>query len=807
MKKNISINIGGIIFHIEEDGYEKLKNYLDSVNSYFSTFEDSKEIIEDIEGRIAEIFLARLDEGKQVISQVDVDELINIMGTTKDFDAAIETEPEEEPAKETTEEEPKAEKKETTDKKLFRDSKRKVIGGVASGLAHFFGIDPIWVRLLFLAFLFNIVFWGLSTFIFVAYIVLWIAIPASDKLDDDKAVKKLYRDSEDRVLGGVSSGIAQYFGVDTIIIRVLFVVSIFLGGAGLVAYIILWIITPEAKTITEKMQMQGEPVTISNIEENVKKSLNVREGEENVFVKILLFPFRLIAIIFKALGELLGPLLKFAVEALRILVGVFLVFLGFVMMICFTMAFFVLLGLGGSMEHLIQFGTLPADYLIGSLSTVTIISSYLVTMVPSLAIALGGLSIITRKMVTRPFVGWSMFGLWLLGLIGLAFSVPTFIRDFSTENSYIEERTFKVTDETPTLYLNEIDYGFGYEGVELKLRGHSDSTYLLKLDFESRGATRSAARENASAVDYFVEQRNGDFYFDNELSFDNDTPFRLQRLEATFFIPYGQVFRMEDELADILRNTLYLRGYRSWQMEDNDWVFDQGGIRCLTCDENEDSSFKYERRGGSRSQSYEFTNFDELRIISLFDFDIRQGDSYRIELQGDEDALDNIALIQHGDELEIKSREDWKWWREEHWDKVKIYIEMPELEYLFVRGACEGDVRGFDNEEITFKVEGASEVWADIETEYTYVDIAGASELTLVGKSENMEADIIGASELSAFSFEVEDVDVRAVGGSTVRVYASNDLEADAIGASSIRYRGNPRVSSDSKGLSSIRKD
>ncbi|MEL7222368.1 MAG: hypothetical protein AAGJ93_13685, partial [Bacteroidota bacterium] len=67
MKKNISINISGIIFHIEEDGYEKLKNYLDSINNYFSNYEDSKEIVEDIESRIAEIFLLKLNDNKQVI--------------------------------------------------------------------------------------------------------------------------------------------------------------------------------------------------------------------------------------------------------------------------------------------------------------------------------------------------------------------------------------------------------------------------------------------------------------------------------------------------------------------------------------------------------------------------------------------------------------------------------------------------------------------------------------------------------------------------------------------------------------------
>ena len=68
MKKNISINISGIIFHIEEDGYDSLRKYLDSINRYFGSFEDSSEILADIEGRIAEIFLSKLNDGKQVIT-------------------------------------------------------------------------------------------------------------------------------------------------------------------------------------------------------------------------------------------------------------------------------------------------------------------------------------------------------------------------------------------------------------------------------------------------------------------------------------------------------------------------------------------------------------------------------------------------------------------------------------------------------------------------------------------------------------------------------------------------------------------
>ena len=150
MKKNISINISGIIFHIEEDGYEKLKNYLESINKYFSAFDDSGEIIADIESRIAEIFLSKLNEGKQVITAEDVEALVSTMGSIKDFQAIEETESVDEPGKPSEEKSEKAgeEKEYTPPKKLYRDNKRKLLGGVCSGIAHYFSIDPLWIRLL-----------------------------------------------------------------------------------------------------------------------------------------------------------------------------------------------------------------------------------------------------------------------------------------------------------------------------------------------------------------------------------------------------------------------------------------------------------------------------------------------------------------------------------------------------------------------------------------------------------------------------------------------------------------------------------
>jgi hypothetical protein len=166
MKKNISINISGIIFHIEEDGYSKLKGYLESINSYFSSYEDSSEIIADIESRIAEIFLSKLDDGKQIINIDDVGSLIATMGTTADFEAIEDEEHVVEDVRSESKEEPNEETQDTNAeepkpaKRLLRDEKKRILGGVASGMAYYFGIDPLWVRLIMVLMFLN-VFFGL----------------------------------------------------------------------------------------------------------------------------------------------------------------------------------------------------------------------------------------------------------------------------------------------------------------------------------------------------------------------------------------------------------------------------------------------------------------------------------------------------------------------------------------------------------------------------------------------------------------------------------------------------------------------
>jgi phage shock protein PspC (stress-responsive transcriptional regulator) len=275
MKKTFTISLGHSVFNVEEDAYDILKIYLDSIKNYFQKMENDSEIISDFELRIAENFSSKLSSGKQYINLSDVKEVIQIMGSLDDFQEIYnDTENETENIKE--------EKK--TNNKLYRDSSNRIIAGVCSGLAEYFKIDPIIVRVLFfIAVPLNL----------IVYIIFWIGIPSKD-FDPDLR-KILYRDKENGVIGGVSKGLSNYLKIDANIIRVVFVVSLFFGGAGLLFYLLLWIFTKEAKTIGEKMNMSGFNVNLSNIEDFIKKKTKNLNNSENTLTKFFLFPFRLIA--------------------------------------------------------------------------------------------------------------------------------------------------------------------------------------------------------------------------------------------------------------------------------------------------------------------------------------------------------------------------------------------------------------------------------------------------------------------------------------------------------------------------------
>lgn len=191
MKKVVNVGIGGSSFIIDEDAYQKLDLYLERFRSGMEPRE-AAEVMDDVEQRIAELFIEYTGGKNQVVTIAIVERVIEQLGYPEEgFSEGA--------------------------------SRGRGRGRRSEG--------------------------GYDTYNGVG----------------EKPHKRLYRNSDDTVIGGVCSGLAAYFDVDVIIFRIIAIVALFCGTAGFWVYVVLWIAVPAARTAAEKCEMRGLPVTAENL--------------------------------------------------------------------------------------------------------------------------------------------------------------------------------------------------------------------------------------------------------------------------------------------------------------------------------------------------------------------------------------------------------------------------------------------------------------------------------------------------------------------------------------------------------------
>lgn len=218
MKKVININFQGRILPIEEMAYENLKNYIETLRTYFEKEEGKDEIINDIECRVAELCEDRLKKGAVCITEDDIELIIASIGRPADFEAQDGFEASaasDNTYNNYTDNANQNNWGSTRPKRLYRDEQNKVLGGVCSGIANYFGLEPLLVRILWI-FLIGVNILG--------YLILWIAVPSSSVKEVGGVKKRLFRDIDNKIIGGVASGLSKYFGIQVWIIRILFLI-------------------------------------------------------------------------------------------------------------------------------------------------------------------------------------------------------------------------------------------------------------------------------------------------------------------------------------------------------------------------------------------------------------------------------------------------------------------------------------------------------------------------------------------------------------------------------------------------------
>ena len=881
MKKNISINLQGLIFHIEEDGFDVLSRYLAEVKAHFANYRGHQDIVADIEGRIAELFAARLSPLQQVITLEDVNAMTAKMGRVSDFapDADEDDEVTADEAAYASAPAPAgfgrpadpytaaaaaaatAAPGET--KRLYRDMANRKISGVAAGIAQYFAVNPLWIRL---GLVFGVIFspavniWSrhnlrvdFGGWLVLGYVILWILLPKRyDAPAHPEALlstgplagRRLFRDTGTGKVAGVAAGLAAYFNIDVTLVRVILLAGLFAGGFTFLLYIILWIVLPEAKTVSDKLRMRGDAITLESFDSSARN---------NAFAEGPATTNRPVGAFVEDAARNLRPAVDFVGSAIRVVAGVLLTATGFIMLLGVAVAVGAGIGLLPESQNIVM-GDAPAHVLLHGVPGWGVLAGALAAGIPALWLLLGGLSLLFRRTFLTRTVGLSLLGLWLLSIVGVVAAGAQQSRQYQYEAQVEQLEQFPKLS-TPVLMFDARRVDRQWEQhVDLRLAAaDSGKSVELLRTLGAKGPSEAEARRTAlTTIDYTVRP-SGDssLVFDDHFSFLPNAAYRVQQLGLTLRLPRDRTFRLSRSFAyDLLKDDDFVGNRRPENPEQHRYRLRGNRLECIACtpeqlgrdtdhndekanansdsdsandngrddnDSNTSSGLTLNYGGapsfdtdlgsyGSGRRTFNETGFSRVAVAGGYRVVVRHGNGFKIEAAGDADALDNLRVERNGDELVVKPRSGVRLFgNADH--RVLVRIEMPAIDHLELAGAVQGDLGGFDRQE-TMRIAqaGASHLRLNGNYGTLRLELAGACRTTATGQADDLRLDAVAACELAGANLKTRTAKVSLVGACKARLNVTESLRGDAVGASEVAYSGQPGiVKVDAVGASSLK--
>jgi phage shock protein PspC (stress-responsive transcriptional regulator) len=531
MNKTVTINISGIIFHIEEDAFESLSKYLADIKSYFSNTEGGNEIMSDIESRIAELLQERTSASKQVVLMSDVEVVKNVMGKPEDFGG-------------------EHTKKETENRNNGYNNEYQ-----------------------------------------------------------QKTKRKLFRDPDDKAIGGVCSGLAAYFDVDTVWIRLAMFLLIFFGGLSLWVYIILWMVIPQAKTTADKFAMRGEPANINNIYQSFKEEAEDVKNRFNKNKDSYRQQFKDTGRTVKNNGSIfLHGLFNLIGRA----IGLFLLILGCVLLFTYVLSVFGI-SFADSNIHASHWKSVifesTSNYVLG------VIAFIIVFGIPVFMLVYAGIKLLFRLSYSNKWLNLSLGMLWLLGLIIGIYVTASTLMQFSENTKLKEVVELKSLGDTIVVKLNPVyntlkqlnvekdgdldtelnnqhgGYHFaetsnglsiiGFAGLDV-IESSNDSVEMVIYQ-SAKGKTKKEANANAKAISYTYQQSGNQLIFDEVFSVAAGTKFRVQEVDLKLKLPKGKVIYFDKSVKHLLDDVENTTNTWDGDMVARRWKMTEKGLECIDC--------------------------------------------------------------------------------------------------------------------------------------------------------------------------------------------------------------------------------
>lgn len=725
MNKTFNINLGGYPFSIDEDAYEYIQNYLDTIRRHFSASEGCDEILYDIEVRMAELFQEHL-KGRAIISMKEIDEVIMIMGKPEDFGA----EPMSEPGQSSTQRNRKGYSSIKTGKRLFRDPDDKKLGGVCSGIAAYFGIeDPLWLRIFFA------------------------------------------------------------------------VAALFSGGFIFILYIIFWVLVPEATTSGDKLAMRGEPATIQNIAKVVEEELSdlgdtinkwgdglngKKKSSENKA------GFQARSFLSEGVN-VLGHLASGAVSVARSIFKPLFVIVSVILLAALAIAWAAsIVGFSYASPFFMALG--PKS---GFLSYLGFGSLFFTLGLPILGIILLLIRMAFSYRINK-HVKTGLWTVWFLSLFTSMFAAMATVKEFSQHKAIETVSDYNIShpdilikmpeeDMQNTMGIRIDDFVSGQNNtwairdVNVRVERSQDGLVHIVKKLSSRGTTESEALSNSSYVGNEVSVKDNVISISKYMTIPKGQKYRAQQLEYTILVPDGKNIVLDNSVRERLHSSELLDWEKlSLAGEGIKWTVTRDGAYS-----DKWNDLKNHVKNIAAGKYSRLIIEDGYKVI------IRKGDVQDISFTGNKEVVDQIEFNNLDGTLTVKAVAGGD-------ADVTINITVPALELVHLDNVREARIEGFvqDALKLISVNDTGEESVLDFSGKISDFDISldGDQSVTLTGEGKNLDLQVSNGAGINADKYAVQTARWYGDGGENSSLNVSGTFRTNNPDAVEVKIIGHPQI-------------
>lgn len=423
-------------------------------------------------------------------------------------------------------------------------------------------------------------------------------------IENNNNKKKLYRDPDNATIAGVCAGLGHYFGIDAVWIKIFLLIAVFAGfGSGIVAYIILWIAVPEAKTTSEKLQMYGEPVNISNIEKKVREEISTVSDRIKNNVD------------YEKMGNQIKETSKRTGNGIAsFLIGLFGVFakiFGAFMVIIGSLS---LLAVLISCVLLLVSSSLPNNFVYNHIVTPLGFETplwlqgiiYLFALgIPFILLLILGLKLLIPNFKSIGNAAkYSLLGIWIISVGVLSAMAIVETSQIAYDGKSFEKQiinlnpndTLFVKFKNNDFYSKNVDENQSFEvtldeankevvysnKIEFEILPTDEPQAYVKIEKEAKGKSPKEAKDRAEKIRYHFDIKGNKLVLDNYFLTNPNFKYRNQQVNIYLYVPKNLLLKMDKNVEnyDVSDNDFFNLHYSS-----SDYIYKVGDsqIKCLNC--------------------------------------------------------------------------------------------------------------------------------------------------------------------------------------------------------------------------------